>query len=425
MPAYSKILPEQRTAFILQAIFLFFLPSWQIVSVFAAGALFILWVIDRNLLRKIKRIFSDRMLLLFSAFYLVHIVGMLYTPNYEYGLRDLQTKLPFLLFPIILPSFKLNKETWYRLLKVFIAGVLFASVICLARAAGLYYQDGQAMHFNYVNLSFFLHPTYFSMYINLSVLILVRMYFSGNTTRQNITAGILIIFLFVVLQLLSARTALVVAYLTTVLLFLVSNKPVLRKRRIIITFLTGLIIISATQIYLLNVTNRFIQVEKVMNTELAGRNESGPEPAETPNSANLRPHVWKSALEIIRDHPLFGVGTGDIREVMTSYFQRDQFQYGLSHYLNPHNQYLHTTVILGIVGLAFLCFYLVVPLALSIRKKNGLFAAFIFILILNGLTESILEVQKGVLFASFFMVSFYLHGDVCLCREGSGCKPVA
>jgi O-antigen ligase len=100
-------------------------------------------------------------------------------------------------------------------------------------------------------------------------------------------------------------------------------------------------------------------------------------------------------------NPVFGAGTGDVNDLMSSLVVRTNpdLEPGI---FDPHNQFLHTWLALGMVGLLTLMAVLVVPMYFAYRKKYFLTSAFISLFLLVCLTESALEVQKGiVLFALF------------------------
>jgi len=70
------------------------------------------------------------------------------------------------------------------------------------------------------------------------------------------------------------------------------------------------------------------------------------------SSSGLRMDYWSNSLRIIRDHPLFGVGTGGFEKAYAAKIQGTQMKPSN----NPHNQYLLITAQLGLVGLALLLY---------------------------------------------------------------------
>jgi hypothetical protein len=86
------------------------------------------WMLEGNYHEKWKNIISDRRIQLLIAFYLIHVIGLLYTSNFEYGWKDLRVKLPLLLFPLILGTIpSIDKKRIDALLLIFIGSVLFST----------------------------------------------------------------------------------------------------------------------------------------------------------------------------------------------------------------------------------------------------------------------------------------------------------
>jgi O-antigen ligase len=172
------------------------------------------------------------------------------------------------------------------------------------------------------------------------------------------------------------------------------------------------ILLSGIQFSAFHYSNRFVQVEQVMEHSSETWNEDRLK-TETvvaeDNSTSTRIRLWKNALQLISMHPLLGVGTGDIKDELKSEYALNNYRYGVDGDLNPHNQYLHTTVMLGLFGLLFLLIFLFMPAFEALKFRNWTYATFLLIIILNAFTESIMEVQKGILFIVYFQVLLYLH----------------
>ena len=130
---------------------------------------------------------------------------------------------------------------------------------------------------------------------------------------------------------------------------------------------------------------------------------------ELPNSTNIRINLWKNSLELIKQNPLLGVGTGDLKDELYRLYSENNYQYGMLKKPSPHNQFLHTSVILGFTGLLFLCAYLFIPLFLAFKNRYWLYVFFLIIIIVNCITESILEREAGILLFVIMNTFFYLQ----------------
>ena len=53
---------------------------------------------------KLSRFFHNKAAVLLVAFYLMHVVGLLWTSDFEYAMKDLRVKLPILVIPFVLSS---------------------------------------------------------------------------------------------------------------------------------------------------------------------------------------------------------------------------------------------------------------------------------------------------------------------------------
>lgn len=130
-----------------------------------------------------------------------------------------------------------------------------------------------------------------------------------------------------------------------------------------------------------------------------GENPSG-------HTLTMRLEFWKTASYIIYDHPIFGVGTGDIQDAFNNMYVETNSKLDPVWRLRCHNQYLAIGVAFGFVGLLLFIFYLLYP-AFALRNQlHYLYWPFFLIAILSFVTEDTLETQSGVTFFIFFQTLF-------------------
>lgn len=130
-----------------------------------------------------------------------------------------------------------------------------------------------------------------------------------------------------------------------------------------------------------------------------GENPSG-------HTLSMRLEFWKIASYIIYEHPVFGVGTGDIQDAYNTMYEEVQTQLSKEWRLRCHNQYLAITVAFGFTGLLIFIIYLFYP-AITLRKQlHYLYWPFFLIALLSFITEDTLETQSGVTFFIFFNALF-------------------
>jgi hypothetical protein len=127
------------------------------------------------------------------------------------------------------------------------------------------------------------------------------------------------------------------------------------------------------------------------------------------HSLSMRLDFWQTALHIIKKNIVFGVGTGDVESAFKIQYQKEDTGLQKEWQLRSHNQYLATTVALGITGLLLFLIHLLAPFFLN-KKMSMLFIFFILIELLSFINEDTLETQAGVTFCIFFTQLFF-HND--------------
>ncbi len=82
--------------------------------------------------RNLLRAFRSPIVLSLISLYLMYIFGLLWTSDMKYGLKDLQVKLPMLVFPILLFAVgQMKRKTSTGLVFFFVGCVLLLSIISL------------------------------------------------------------------------------------------------------------------------------------------------------------------------------------------------------------------------------------------------------------------------------------------------------
>jgi O-antigen ligase len=130
---------------------------------------------------------------------------------------------------------------------------------------------------------------------------------------------------------------------------------------------------------------------------------------ENPNtSVGLRLLFWQNSWEIIREHPLLGVGTGGFN---SAYARINKEKSPLSIATdNPHNQYVLVATMVGIPGvLALLTIFATMfrqAFVMSDHLQRVRFAFPLFFLTIM-VTESYLKVYETAFFFSLFVAVLY------------------
>jgi O-antigen ligase len=116
---------------------------------------------------------------------------------------------------------------------------------------------------------------------------------------------------------------------------------------------------------------------------------------------------WQTAWEICRDYPL-GVGTGNWKAHFTERYKTKGANFAAEHAHPAHNAYLQMLVEWGWVGLITLLLLLSTSFWRAWRLNDLFFLVFVLGVSFHFIFESMLELQQGLVFISFWMF-FLLH----------------
>ncbi|CAH1002002.1 hypothetical protein LEM8419_02917 [Neolewinella maritima] len=331
-----------------------------------------------------------------AGLYLVMLVSIWQTEDWSYLLERLRIKIPLLLLPIawagtwIITSAGGRRALLFRTLLCAFIGVVLAGVLV---NYGLHFKEinalivkGQAMPVprnNHIR---------FSLLVALAAVIGVH---SGLQYRKQWLLG-LGGCLFVGLHLLAVRSGLATAYagMGVVLLWRAVQQG--RYRGLVIG-LVGLCLLPLVA-YLTVPT--FRTKLQYMRYELLHR-DATQDTADYSDTGRLT--SIRLGLNVWQEHPLLGVGYGNLRQAMDE--QYAEALPGTSG-KRPHNQFVSALAAGGVVGCAITigCF-LLIGFGGS-RWRDPLFFALWTVFVLSCLVENTLETSAGVTLFTLVMLLF-------------------
>lgn len=363
------------------------------------------WLIEGDFKNKFSTIFKNKFSLLFIGLFLIHVIGLAYTQNMDFGLFDLQVKLSLFIFPIVLVSRPFSEEQIRKMFVAFIIGGILCSFVMLTRAVYTYVVLSEN-NFFYQAFSFFIHPSYLSMYFNLSIAWLLYSIFNppSNWNRtSNILSFLIILFFSFIIVLLSSKMGLitmVVLYLGFMIYFIVRSKKYGLG-------IVGLLIIVASVFAVI----RFVPaIEGRINAVFVALSSSGENQAEKESTA-VRMLIWSAANNVISENFLLGTGTGDSKDELVKEYEKQGMTGAIEHKLNAHNEFYQVFVSVGVVGFLIFLGGLFLPLLAAFKTSNSVYILFLLIIISNFFPESMLETQAGVMFYAFF------NSLLCFCTN--------
>ena len=350
---------------------------------------------------------------LMIAYYVIHVLGMGWTEDTRSGHFALEVKASFLVMPLVwMLQREVKNRLRFQVLLAFSYGCLVFFLWRSGDATLKYMETGDYNVFFYNHWAGDFHPTYIASYYCFSVLFMgwlafKKVYlFSRKFVHWVVLGGFVLS-----IGILSSKAG----YAVIMVVLLILSTMWIRKGTLWkglgimacgLAVLAGSIAISPKSINRIQeMTNSLDQtamgdVDQLLEPNL---NEQGL--IVNKGSTAGRIIAWTAAWDIIRDQP-FGVGTGDGRNELIKSYKEMGAIYNMEHRLNAHNQFLEVGVIVGWFGMLLLFAILFCGLIVALKKRDSMFLGFIFVVGINLLFESYLEVQSGITFVAFFFALF-------------------
>jgi len=378
--------------FYLIGAFSFFLPLWPDVAVLMIILLFVNNLLSGALFKNFKQVLQPLPLTSISL-YLIYLVGLTYTTDMADGLSDVETKLTLLVFPLLLfTGPQLSKKNYNQ---IFMAFAIACALVILRGGFLTFYYNMVINEVGYFSVLTGIHSSFFCLYLGVAIFFLAQQITQEgkealSKKKKNLYIGLLL-FLSVSIFFLMAR----MGFFTLVFLFSIFYITHQFKNGKTSTGLMKMIAVwclVATIAWLIPTSKISIYGKiNIPKVNITKKEE-----------ADVRIPIWISSLEVARKQILFGVGTGDVHVELEKVYQKRNFKLGIQHEFNPHNQYLQTSIALGLIGLSILLINFLYPMKLAFEKEHTIYLFFLLLFGMGCLTESLLERESGVLFFAFF-----------------------
>jgi O-antigen ligase len=345
---------------------------------------------------------KTKLMLLFMSLYVIGIAGMIYTNNTNAGFATLKTQSAIFFLPLVFGTTSfLSDSVLKKITTHFLITTTIACLIGIGYGIYNYFQTGNFEELTGDNILVFhvFRPVTMGLFC-ITAIILSFEKISTATIRGKKILYICLLLMSLMVFLLSIRLILV-CWLLIMLYFLF--KTIKRS--------SYKILFAAIAIFALVISGLTIPSAKKQWNELFDFSGSSTIVLDKDSSLGkswggkaLRIAIWKCSGDVLKKHWLIGVGTGDVQDNLQQAYENRRF-YFASQYnkYNAHNEYLQITIANGLPGLLILLSCIIYPL-LNYRKKYSGNTYFLFLLLFSviGISESLLEVNKGIIWYSFF-----------------------
>ena len=358
------------------------------------GLLLVLWILGAGYREKWQQIKNNPPALISLGLFALLAVGVLYSKSDLWdALRYFGKYKELLLIALLIPCFRDEKTRRRGLLAFSLALVLTllgSCAISLRLIPEYFFMAAKPSLPGIFNASTFKLPITHNILMAIAAFLFAQMARHSSVTWIRIFWGALsVLALFNVLFVVQGRTG----YLILALLLVYFFVDLLKWKGLVLAAVLGTLL-SAGAYWGSDVFHS--RINKAVNEFSQWHSDR---PASIVDSVGLRMEWYRNSLTIIRDHPVFGVGTGGFADVYAEKFQGTSTE----PVTNPHNQYLLTAVDLGLLGLGVLLYLFyaqwrlarMMPSALERSLAHGLLLAIMSGCLFNSL---LLDHTEGLLY---------------------------
>ena len=346
------------------------------ITVAGANAIIIiiclLWLFSGNYAAKLSQIFSSKIMVASVIFYLIHVIGMLWTEDYEWGFHILHKMWYFVLFFPILFNLVNQKN-----IKFYITAFLLAISITEVLSYLVWFE--LISPFKNATIAnptpFMSHISYnpilaFSIYLVLNQLIFRRDLSKFDVLLYSFFAITMTINMFIT----GGRAGQVMFFVfIVILIFQFFNKQFIKALILSSIFIPAIFITAYSTSTIFHdraegAINSFVNIESWLNFQSEYK---GGDQRSNYNSVGERIVFAMNSWKVFKQSPFIGVGTGDFPN---EYMRINQiYTPNLKTAVNPHNMYALISVQLGLLGLLSMLSIFYFQIKASFQEKNILY----------------------------------------------------
>jgi hypothetical protein len=348
--------------------------------------------------------------LVFLGFYFLYVFGYFYSKNTEVASSLLERNLSWLILPGFIYFFiDIDIKEKRKLLFFFAVATHVFAAFYLITAFFRYFKTDEVSVFYYRELTKIMdfHPIYFAMYLLFALAIFSRGYFKKYYKISFKIILLLTIFDALMLGFLSSKNVLAVFIISLCIIIWKYLKT--KNKIIIVPVIIGLIVVS---LFSFKGTTKRIHDEVFSKWELLSQDQFKYNDAFT--GTTLRLITWKFVVKKMfsDNHYLTGVGSGDGQDFINDVYKEHNMDAAGYLNFNMHNQILEYFVKFGLLGVIYFLVLLIISFKAALKTKDTLYVFFLILFLTISITESNLEVQRGLIFFMVFNSLFLFYKPI-------------
>lgn len=100
------------------------------------------FLLEGGAIGKFKAFFKNKPALILSSLFLLHIIGILYTSDFDYASNDIRIKMPLIVLPLILSTSRpLSQKMIDLILQFFVAAIIVGTIISMLILTGVIHRE--------------------------------------------------------------------------------------------------------------------------------------------------------------------------------------------------------------------------------------------------------------------------------------------
>ena len=345
-----------------------------------------------------QRLFQHRAFLTVSLFFFIVLVSGIYSEDMVYWLERLRLKLPFLFLPFVFVSLPAFSERQYLGLLYFLLLLLFVTCMGIGLNYVLHFEEINALIQRGKPMPTPRNHIRFSLLLAFGIMAGTYLYwkkFYWKFQWEKYWIGGITLFLFLFIHILSVRSGLFVFYLASIVLLL---RYIYLTGRYVLGLGLMVALLALPGIAYLTIPSFTTKIDYVrwdLSKYFFNKTEELNYHSDTERLISL-----KIGWQIGREHPLLGVGAGDLKKEVYARYAAQFPQ--IKKPKMPHNQLLSVFAGTGIWGLLLFCLAFFYPLFYRKNYRDPLFLAFACIIFFSFMMENTIENSMGIGLFAFF-----------------------
>ena len=342
---------------------------------------------QKNGYDRLKSIYKNKAITSIIAVFFIYILSGINSQNISMWFGRLNTNLIYIAIPLgVYLSGPYKKDFINKLLIIFLVLNILIDIYLLI---------DYSIHFDQINDSYLrgkslrtpIPHIIYSFFVVISIMISTYFSFVNKSFKNRYLFIIATVFLIIFVFILAVRTGILALFITSIVLLIYYG---IKTRSFKLSLLVvSLFIILGYLSYLF-----FPSFKNKIKYSYYDIKSTLTDSAKYHTSDRVRIVSIKAGLSILKEHPLFGSGIGDIEDELDKIYNKIYPDLPKHLRTQPGSQYIFTLASMGIIGFLLLYGLLLVPVFVR-KKKHILLIPFYILTFTSCIGETTIEFMVG------------------------------